>query len=65
MNENITTPTRAKKTRASEFQCVACNSQAEFFWPVIDPDIPSHPYCKKCLDRAQTELLIHLYENGH
>ena len=31
--------------------------RAVAFWPCIDPDIPSHPYCRKCLDKAKAELL--------
>jgi hypothetical protein len=33
---------------ASECKCCECGQQAVAFWPVIDPDIPSHPYCRKC-----------------
>lgn len=28
------------------------------FWPLIDPDIPEHPYCRRCLDKAKIEVLI-------
>lgn len=34
--------------KASECKCVDCGKQAVAFWPVIDPDIPSHPYCREC-----------------
>ena len=43
---------------ASECKCCVCGKQAVAFWPVIDPDIPSHPYCRECLDKEKNELLI-------
>lgn len=47
--------------KASECQCVVCGKQAVAFWPVVDPDIPSHPYCRECLDKAKLEALINIY----
>ena len=47
---------------ASDFKCVECGKQAEVLFPVMDPDIPSYPYCKKCADKAQRELFIKLCE---
>lgn len=44
--------------KASECKCVECGEQAVAFWPLIDPDIPTYPYCRKCLDKAKPELLI-------
>ena len=46
--------------KASDCKCCECGKQAVAFWPVIDPDIPSHPYCRKCLDKAKGELLMEL-----
>ena len=43
--------------KASDCKCIKCGKQAVAFWPVIDPDIPSHTYCRKCLDKAKAELL--------
>jgi hypothetical protein len=37
-----------------------CKNKAVAFWPVVDPDIPSHPYCRKHLDKAKIRLLIKL-----
>ena len=51
-----------KQIHASDFKCVECGKQAEVFFPVMDPDIPSHPYCKKCADKAQRELFFKLCE---
>ena len=42
-------------------KCVECGAQAVAFWPVVDPDIPSSPYCRACLDKAKTELFCKLY----
>ena len=39
-----------------------CGKQAVAFWPVIDPDIPSNPYCRECLDKAKIRLLIDTFK---
>lgn len=44
--------------QASECKCCVCGKQAYAFWPVIDPDIPSHPYCEKCLHEQQMKVII-------
>ncbi len=46
--------------KASECNCCKCGKQVVAFWPVIDPDIPSHPYCRKCLDKEKMKLMIEL-----
>lgn len=53
-----------KKTiKASDFKCCKCTKKkAVAFWPACDPDIPVHPYCRKCLDRVRDELMIKLHE---
>lgn len=48
--------------KASECKCCVCGKQAVAFWPVVDPDIPSHPYCRKCLDEEKMKLMIKLRE---
>ncbi len=48
--------------KATDCKCCVCGKQAVAFWPVIDPDIPSHPYCRKCLDKAKQQLFIKLTE---
>jgi len=35
---------------AKDCKCEDCGKQAVAFWPMIDPDIPSLPYCRSCLD---------------
>jgi len=47
--------------KASECKCCVCGKQAVAFWPVFDPDIPNHPYCRKCLDDAKREMLMELF----
>lgn len=53
--------------KASEYKCIVCGKQAVAFWPIIDPDIPSHPYCRECLDKEKMEALINIYgeEDGN
>lgn len=49
-----------KIVHAKDCKCVVCGKQAVAFWPCFDPDIPSHPYCRKCLDKEKAKLLIEL-----
>lgn len=47
------------KRYAKNYKCRHCKKKkADAFWPIVDPDIPSHPYCRTCLDKAQMEVLI-------
>ena len=46
--------------KASDCKCCECGAQAVAFWPVIDPDIPSQPYCRKCLDKIKAAVLREL-----
>lgn len=43
-------------TKASDCKCCVCGKPAVDFFPVIDPDIPSNPYCDECLDKAILEM---------
>jgi len=52
------------KIYASDLNCVSCGKQAVAFWPCIDPDIVSKPYCRKCLDEIQHELLMRMIDEG-
>lgn len=47
--------------KASECKCCLCGKQAVAFWPVIDPDIPSNPYCRECLDKMKIQTLIKVF----
>lgn len=51
-----------EKVFAKDCKCCQCGKPAVAFWPCIDPDIPSEPYCRECLDRAKRELLIKLFQ---
>lgn len=42
--------------KASECKCCMCGKQAVAFYPCVDPDIPSHPYCPDCLYKAMVEM---------
>ena len=50
---------------AKDCKCVVCGKQAVAFWPIIDPDIISHPYCRKCLDKEKAKMVIELYKLEH
>ena len=47
--------------KATDCKCIICGKPAVAFFPVIDPDIPSHPYCAECIDKAKLELAIALW----
>lgn len=47
--------------KASDCKCIECGKPAVAFWPCCDPDIPSHPYCRKCLDKAKHEMLLAIF----
>lgn len=47
---------------AKDEKCCVCGKQAVAYWPNIDPDIPSYPYCRECLDKAKRELMVMLQE---
>lgn len=38
-----------------------CGKPAVAFWPVIDPDIPAEPYCRKCLDKIKADTIRTLF----
>ncbi len=48
--------------KASDCKCVDCGERAVAFYPITDPDIPEHPYCRKCLDKRKTHLLHELFK---
>ena len=48
------------KMKASECKCCECGKQAVAFWPIVDPDIPSFPYCRKCLDEAKEKMIVEI-----
>jgi hypothetical protein len=44
--------------RATKDKCCKCGKPAVAYWPAIDPDIESHPYCRKCCDEAKIIFLM-------
>lgn len=50
----------SKRIKASDFKCCVCGKQAEVFWPVIDPNIPYHAYCRPCVEKEQIKLMAKL-----
>lgn len=42
--------------KATDCKCIICGKQAVAFYPAIDPDIPSYPYCPACLEKAMIEM---------
>lgn len=48
--------------KATNEKCCKCGKQAVAYWPVCDPDIPSYPYCRECLDKEKKELMFKLLE---
>lgn len=51
-----------KKILANDCKCCECGKQAVAFWPVVDIDIPSHPYCRECLDKTKLKLITEIYK---
>lgn len=42
--------------KASECKCSKCGKPAVAFYPCVDPDIPSYPYCADCLHDAMIDM---------
>lgn len=55
---------RGSNMKVSDCKCCKpkCKEMAVAFWPIVDLDIPSYPYCRKHLDEAKFKLLIKLQE---
>ena len=47
---------------AKDCKCCVCEKQAVAFYPVIDPDIPSYPYCADCLEKALVNTVKLIWE---
>ena len=48
---------------AKDCKCCVCGKQAVAFYPVIDPDIPSYPYCADCLENAMVDTAKLLWKD--
>jgi hypothetical protein len=42
---------------AKDEKCIKCGKPAVCFWPVVDPDIPDHPYCRECVQEAKFRIV--------
>lgn len=49
--------------KATDCKCIKCGEPAVCLWPFVDPDIQSHPYCRKCVEEAKMRLMLAIYEN--
>ena len=47
--------------KASDCVCVECGGVAEAFWPQ-ELELPTFPYCQKCLNRTKLRLLIKIHK---
>lgn len=53
------------KIYAKDLKCCVCKTeQAVAFWPCIDPDIKSHPFCEACLKKEQHAMLVEMHKEG-
>jgi len=50
--------------QAKDCKCNKCGKSAVAFWPCVDPDIRSFPWCQKCLDEERNTLLVEMYKEG-
>ena len=50
------------KAKTIKETCCKCSQPAVAYWPAIDPDIESHPYCRKCCDEEKIKLLKEMEE---
>lgn len=42
--------------KAKDDKCCICGEQAVAYYPCVDPDIPSHPYCADHLENAMIDM---------
>lgn len=61
-NENFCRDILKVMKQAKDYKCSECGEQAVAFWPCVDPDIKSYPWCRKCLDKEKNKLLIKIAE---
>ena len=48
---------------AKDDKCCVCGKQAVAYYPCIDPDIPSYPYCADHLEEAMIETAKFVWPN--
>ena len=42
--------------KAKDCKCCICNKQAVAFYPLVDIDIPSYPYCADHLEEVMIDM---------
>ena len=48
---------------AENHKCCVCGKKATAWWPVLDPDIPAHPYCRDCVSNEIVKTLAMFSKN--
>lgn len=48
---------------AKDCQCIVCGKQAVAMFPIVDPDIPSYPYCVEHLEQAMIDMATFLWKD--
>ena len=48
------------KPKTIKEPCRKCGKPAVAYWPNVDIDIESLPYCRECLDREKVQMMIDL-----
>ena len=43
-------------SKAEDDKCCVCSKQAVAYYPCVDPDIPSYPYCADHLVEAMIDM---------
>ena len=49
--------------KASECKCCKCGKKAVAFWPCVDPDIQSSPYCADHLEEAMVDMAKWIWQD--
>ena len=48
---------------AKDSKCCVCGKQAVAFYPCVDPDIPSYPYCADHLEEAMIDMAKAIWQD--
>lgn len=51
---------KEKLRYAKNYKCRVekCKKKAVVFWPIVDPDIPEYPYCRKHVEEAKMRVIM-------
>ena len=50
--------------KAKDDKCCVCGKRAVAYYPHIDPDIPSHPYCAEHLEKAMIGMAKTVFKDN-